>query len=234
MKDRERQQIELIIRQLSDICKRNFVARLDAIYSDHSMKGRLQSGMTIRVAIRAMAEIAENALSELNGRIAAIASDTEAFTFLSAGMHFLLNDLSSNIPGIVKMASGGTDNSAHTAASELFAQIRSNINAELAIAEFQFAEPEALNVPAELAHAEIEPQIHRVMKNPGGKPLAAHWDAMWATLAVSLYTGDLQPKTQADIETVIKQWFLDNDLDVGETAARDRARVLWAKYRAAA
>ncbi len=32
------------------------------------------------------------------------------------------------------------------------------------------------------------------------KPLAAHWDEMWAAVAVMLYTGDLQPRTQADIE----------------------------------
>ena len=166
MNDRQRQQIELITQQLADICKRNFAAKLDAIYADHSMKGRLRSGMTIKVAIRAMAEIAENALSELNGRIAAIASDTEAFRFLSAGMHFLLNGLSSTIPGIVRMASG--DNSAQTAASELFAQIRRDITAQLALAEFQFVEPEEPTVPAVLANAEIKPQIYPVVKNPGG------------------------------------------------------------------
>jgi hypothetical protein len=56
---------------------------------------------------------------------------------------------------------------------------------------------------------------------------------MWAALAVMLYTGDLQPKTQADIERAMKDWLAARDLHVGDTAVRGRARQLWQKLQEA-
>jgi hypothetical protein len=48
---------------------------------------------------------------------------------------------------------------------------------------------------------------------------------------VMLYTGDLHPQTQADIERTMKDWLAGHDLDVGDTAVRDRARQLWLKLQ---
>jgi hypothetical protein len=42
-----------------------------------------------------------------------------------------------------------------------------------------------------------------------------------------LYTGDLKPKTQADIERAMKEWLCAHDFDAGDTAVRSRARKLW-------
>ena len=61
----------------------------------------------------------------------------------------------------------------------------------------------------------------------GGRPLAKHWDEMWAAIAVKLYLGDLKPQTQAEIERAMKDWFAAHDIDVGDTPVRDRARTLW-------
>lgn len=46
-----------------------------------------------------------------------------------------------------------------------------------------------------------------------------------------LYAGDLQPKTQADIERAMKDWLASQELDVGDTSVRERARHLWVKLR---
>jgi hypothetical protein len=70
-------------------------------------------------------------------------------------------------------------------------------------------------------------------KNRGGKPLAAHWDELWATIAVSIYSGDLQPKTQADIERWMSSWLVDRDLDASVSSVRQRARTLWRKLDSA-
>ncbi len=68
--------------------------------------------------------------------------------------------------------------------------------------------------------------------NRGGKPLAAHWDELWSSIAVQLWNGDLQPKTQADIKRAMLEWFTAKEIDVGETAVTDRARQLWLKIEA--
>jgi hypothetical protein len=52
---------------------------------------------------------------------------------------------------------------------------------------------------------------------------------MWAAISVALYTGDLQPKTQADIERAMHDWLASNSIDAGDTAVRTRARKLWHK-----
>jgi hypothetical protein len=54
---------------------------------------------------------------------------------------------------------------------------------------------------------------------------------MWVAIAVALYTGDLQPRTQADIERAMKDWLASNNVDVGDTAVRGRARKLWQKVQ---
>jgi hypothetical protein len=70
-------------------------------------------------------------------------------------------------------------------------------------------------------------------RNAGGKPLAKHWDAMWADIAVQLWTGDLQPLSQADVKRAMQRWFDDHEIDVGDTALVDRARQLWQRMEAA-
>jgi hypothetical protein len=43
-----------------------------------------------------------------------------------------------------------------------------------------------------------------------------------------LYTGELIPKTQADIEKAMHQWIDHHGHTAGETTVRERARKLWA------
>jgi len=60
-------------------------------------------------------------------------------------------------------------------------------------------------------------------------PAVVPRDEMWAAIAVELFTGDLQPKSQADIERAMKNWLGSMDIDFGDTAVRTRARQLWRK-----
>jgi hypothetical protein len=84
---------------------------------------------------------------------------------------------------------------------------------------------------------DAQPAEGTPVRNKGGKPLAAHWDAMWAHIAVQLYTLELQPDTQADIERAMADWFEDANsnggekIDPGVTAIRQRARALWKVYQ---
>lgn len=56
---------------------------------------------------------------------------------------------------------------------------------------------------------------------------------MWADIAVQLYVGDLQPKSQKQIKDAMFAWFNANSIDAGDTAVTERARQLWQKIEAA-
>ena len=71
-----------------------------------------------------------------------------------------------------------------------------------------------------------------IAKNSGGKPLAEHWDAMWAAIAVQLWLGDLKPSKQADIKAAMLDWFNANEIEIGDTAVTERARKLWREMEA--
>jgi hypothetical protein len=75
--------------------------------------------------------------------------------------------------------------------------------------------------------------VRDASQNKGGKPLAAHWDGMWAEIAVQLWNGDLKPKSQAEIKEAMMAWFNNEEIDIGDTSVTDRARALWIKMQAA-
>jgi hypothetical protein len=64
-------------------------------------------------------------------------------------------------------------------------------------------------------------------RNKGGKPLAEHWDQMWAAIAVQLWQGDLKPKRQADVKRAMETWLDAQGIDASDTAIIERARCLW-------
>lgn len=56
---------------------------------------------------------------------------------------------------------------------------------------------------------------------------------MWAHIAVKLWTGDLQPKSQADVKRAMMEWFTAGSIEIGDTAVTERARQLWLQLEAA-
>jgi hypothetical protein len=60
-----------------------------------------------------------------------------------------------------------------------------------------------------------------------GRPPAEWWDDLWVEMARQLFTGDLQPKRQADIEAAMKNWISSSGHNVADSTVRSRARKLW-------
>lgn len=65
------------------------------------------------------------------------------------------------------------------------------------------------------------------VKHAGGAPRKDFWDDLWADIASQLYSGDLKPEKQADIEAAMLAWASDNGEELGEATARRRAAKLW-------
>ena len=200
--------------------------RLRAIYADHSAKGLLRSGATVKVALAAMEDIASKLITSCVDQVATIAKDVEAFGMIQETVEGLLRFLGGHVSGVTVMASG--TGQVLKAAETRFSESLAHLRRQLEIQRFTFTVPQwPLSTVPPPAAALVPAPI--VTKSRGGKPLAAHWDEMWAAVAVMLYEGDLQPKTQADIERTMKDWLAARDLDGGDSAVRTRARQLWQK-----
>jgi hypothetical protein len=72
------------------------------------------------------------------------------------------------------------------------------------------------------------PKEAKPEKHPGGRPPNRYWEAVLIEVARQLYTGDLQPNKQVDIETAMHDWLVANGHDPGTTQVRERAKLLWA------
>ena len=81
---------------------------------------------------------------------------------------------------------------------------------------------EALVAPAQVRGlSETSPPA-----NVGGRPPAAWWDDLWIEIARQLWTGELHPKKQSDIEAAMLKWAIANGHSPAESTIRRRARKL--------
>lgn len=231
------EQIRLVLGHLTDKSREALNERFDQIYSKNSAAGRLQSGYTVKVALRALEESGEQLLKASVDQVGAIAKDIEAFALIHLNLEDYIRFLERKLADALRVSGaakhGVTNSGASRETKSKFEAIQSSLARQIEIHRFTFNQQVAAPPSGPVATAPSTPDIGTPPKNPGGKPLAKHWDAMWAAIAVKLYVGDLQPGSQADIERAMKDWFAEKDLEIGETAIRDRARVLWTEYQGA-
>jgi len=225
-----REQINLILDLATEMRQAAFGKSIHGIYADRAEKGLLRSGATIKVALESMQESGEAMLSKGIDQVSLIAKDAEAFAMLSSTLESHIAFLETHLDDVLRVSGVQKDGVVMSAAARearlLFVKVKSNLLRQLEIHRFTFTEP---SKPVASTDHLTSSSIVRSSpeKNKGGKPLAKHWDAMWAAMAVKLYTGGLIPRCQADIERAMKDWFATNDRDIGDTTVRGRARALW-------
>lgn len=225
-----RPQVRLILEHHADLARNEFQKRVKGLQQANAAKGLLGTGATIKASIRIMEELTTLLIKETTDEVIAVTRDPDAFSLLKETLREYHGFLRNELDPIVCLSTGqsrdsGQSESAYREADRLFADQEMRTTRQLELHRFSFIP--RLTMPA----AALEKQ--EVRRNPGGRPLARHWDEMWAAIAVMLFIGDLKPKTQADTETAMKDWFVRQDLDVGDTPVRDRARSLWRQLEAA-
>ena len=230
MDDRERERIRLIATHESSLASRALGQQLKAVFADHSARGRLHSGATIKVSVRVMQTLADAYLDNIGPKIKAVAACPESFALLSEAMLDLLNECGAAMPGILKMARGrrpvAENDSIELAGMALFNQMRTDTEARLAILAYEFEHPPVA------ATQSLPPQVAANPAKVGGRPPAAYWDDLWAAIATALYLGKLFPKCQADIERAMADWLDANGHSAAESTIRARARRLWDRIEA--
>lgn len=227
-----RAQVRLIIDDTMDLSGRAIADRLDTLFADHAARGCLQSGATAKAGVRVLEEEGAIFVSKLVDQVAAVAKDVEAFAMIREAFDRFLSCQSDHLEKIVSMATGNRVqkfDSVRIAAGDLWDESKGRLDRQVELHRFAFTVPSKLS-PLKAVEVATPSMTTR---NKGGKPLAAHWDEMWADIAIQLWEGDLKPETQADIQRAMFDWFNSREIDVGETAIRTRARQLWLRYEAA-
>ena len=232
MNDRDRAQIALILQRATKLASAQLDERIRGIYAEHAAKGSLRSGATIRVAVKAMGDILSPLIDDMAPRIFAVAGEKAAFDELNIAVRQILDAYHERLSGVVRTASGrpagqSEDRAVVSAAETLFNNWRVDLEGQLAILAFDFdAQPN----PAEEAAV---PSATAAAKK-GGRPTADFWDDMWAAIAVSLYVGDIEPKSQADVERAMLSWIEGQGRSAAVSTVRARARRLWDRMSAVA
>ncbi|MEP0189658.1 MAG: hypothetical protein ABJ311_05940 [Erythrobacter sp.] len=201
-----------------------------ALYAKHSAKGALQSGAAIIASIQLIEEHANRYLDQAIEMVGQVVKDEEAFDLIVAQMTAAFRSFESHKSTAARHACGGPSRapkpSVISAADTKFAEVRDLVMQRLQIEQFAF------NVQSKPAPSpKKQNPMNSQSKNAGGKPLAKHWDAMWADIATQLWSGDLAPKSQADIKQAMFDWLNNQGIDAGDTAVTQRARALWQRMQ---
>ena len=179
-----------------------------------------------------MGDIVSPLIDEMAQRVFAVCSEKAAFDELNIAVQQILDAYHDQLSGVVRKASGrpagqSEDRAVVSAAETLFDNWRADLEGQLAILAFDF---DADLNPAEEAKI---PSATSAAKQ-GGRPTADFWDDMWAAIAVSLYVGDIEPKSQADVERAMLSWIEAQGRSAATSTVRARARRLWDKMSAVA
>ena len=84
------------------------------------------------------------------------------------------------------------------------------------------------------AEAEPEPKTAAPLPlvNKGGRPRKDWWDDFWIEICRQIWEGELNPKTQAELETAMLEWVENHrNADVGETTIKMAARKLFKAWK---
>lgn len=233
-----RAQIQKILEYQTELAKRDFEERRGAIYADHSAKGCLQSGSTIRAVIRLMEEVGSALVSSIIEKVSPVAQDTDAFADISGAFTDFWGYLGSELPLTLNIAAGRhphdlRNDSATHSAMQMFEKSRSLVKSKLELYRFTFTKPSQAVQASSTISSSASPQTPpSKVKKKGGRPPAEFWDDMWAAIAVSLYSGDFQPKSQADVQRAMLEWIETNDHTAADSTVKSRARRLWDRISA--
>lgn len=229
----ERNQVRLILEHLTSETLRLTENDQKAMHAEHSAKGCLRSGNTVQRAIDIVEEHARKFVEQAVDQTSAVAQDLDAFALIASSFSAMFNTFEVHLRNAVRLATAGAGErmqSVTNSGNKLFAEMRNRAFKQLEIHRFSFTKPSKGDLAAKgigiAVSAAVSPPV-ATTRNPGGKPLAAHWDAMWAAIAVKLWSGELQPKSQADVKKAMLDWFNEAELEIGDTAVTQRARQLW-------
>lgn len=229
----ERNQVRLILEHLTSEMLRLVGTAQKAMHAEHSAKGSLRSGNTVRRAVDIVEEHAMKFVEQAVDQTSAVAQDMDAYNVITASLTAVFRGFEPHLHDAVRLATAGMGERSQSvvqSGDKLFADMRRRVFKQLEIHRFSFVRPSKGTLAAQRERLRgLLPVVTEEPKrrNNGGKPLAPHWDTMWAAIAADLWNGDLEPKSQKDIKKAMFEWFNAAGIEIGDTAVTQRARQLW-------
>ncbi len=199
-----------------------------SMFAQHGKRRILASGATLLASIELIEDLANKYLDQALEAVCKVSKEEEAFVLVANHFSAILRTLEGQNARAARQACGGPSRPPNpdilSASEAKFLKAQDMLLQRLEIERIDFIEQEAPD--------EKTPSATIKVKSAGGKPLAKHWDAMWAEIATNLWNGDLKPESQADIKRAMFDWLSSNGIDAGETAVAERARALWQRMEA--
>lgn len=227
MDERQRKQAELIIAHELDVAFRSTSAVAAQCFTGLGYRSIYGTVMAKNAVSNAVRPNSEKLLTNLKSQLSSICRSLECHDLLVAAVEQHFASMDGVVFDAACKASGRGLKEPNTtilqAGIHVFEQVKADLRAKLEIERFSFESPAELVAPG----ASPRVPIPVPFKNPGGKPLAEHWDALWAEIAFQLFSGALQPKRQADITKAMNDWLAERGFEAGDTAVTKRARALW-------
>lgn len=202
------------------------------LYARYSPNGLFHAPVLVKGAVRLFETETEALIVELTDRVSAISKDIEAFAMIADCVTRFDRFLVAELDDVILKASrdtGVASPSVERSAKAEFAGAQERWRRQLEIHRFSFIGQPVIRAIEATQNSTAAPTA---TKNKGGKPLAAHWDAMWADIAFQLWNGDLQPTKQADITTAMFASLTAMEVEAGQTAVTERARAIWQRIEA--
>jgi hypothetical protein len=222
MEEREHKLASLVIEDALTLATKALQDTIEAVYSSHAAMGRLRSGVTAREVVRKCEATASELLDEMVVKIEPIAATAEAFELIVIGMRHFEAVIQSHIPRLLDTV-GDKSKSIEEAVGKLVNEMNNGLARKLEISRYRFDKVvEQHGKPADPVQILFPTEAKK-----GGRPLAEHWDSMWAATAAALHMGELMPKTQADIERFMLDWLENKGFHSNTSTVRPRARKLW-------
>jgi hypothetical protein len=219
--EREQKQIIAILDREEEAAKRRYEGLFDQTLTHFGKSGMAGSSRMLDVSIKHMSDVLRRAITDMATYAGAVNCSVEAAKLVSEAIGRLIEHLSGRVPEAMLASRTNPARPLEGArAQTLFQTVRNEAERDLQIALFSFTGG-SICASEQAAVAPKEPSAKT------GRPLAKHWDSVWAITAAALYNGDLQPQNQADLERFMAQWLSDQGVETAPSTVRTRARALW-------
>ncbi len=220
MEERQREQIGRIIVQCSTSARASSSFTIDHARDEFRLASRNGSGAEMIAVVAAMGRNTDLLLSRLVSQIAPVSRTTAAFEEIELAMRRWLRACDDELREIARTSRPTRLQDAGGAALEIgkaeLAKLIESVERRLEIEKYDFGE-----------QASGVRRSNVIEARKGGRPPAEFWDEMWAAIATALYSGELKPKSQADIQRAMAEWIDGKGHSAADSTVKGRARRLW-------
>ncbi len=221
MNKTEQKQLNRIVLEHTEDAEAQFREYIAPIWNGTDLRNASLVERSVSATVVAMSDFAQNRVQRLLSRIAAVTATEGSFAIAEDAISVIIEQLWDELASLLEaVCRDGAPASTFGRGASEFMKMRRQFFVNVAAEKARFLG--GTTVVTEDAQVGANDK-----KNPGGRPRSDHWDQMWASIAVQLFSGELRPVRQADIKQAMLDWFAREQIDVSDSSVIKRARMLF-------